>query len=378
MGTCKYCGRTSPVISDILQICRNCILNGDWTVIKPHLINIHTQVRKIADLPGMPPKSSIENKKINCNLCVNECSLGQQDVSYCGLRNILKDKTRELPLPTKNKGYIHGYLDANPTNCCNAWFCPAGSSYGYPEYSNQKGPELGTYSYAAFLYGCSFDCLFCQNASHKSFSKHNLHNVENIADYIYKNDKITCICYFGGTPEPQLPFTINLAELILNKIKNNIHERKFRVCWEWNGSGNRNLIERCMKIVIKTGGNIKFDLKSYNERLNYAFCGVSNKRTYNNFAFLAKNYFGTRKGLYEMSACTLLVPEYVNKEEVELIAKFISEIDDKIPYSLLIFHPDYQMRDLPITPKQQALDCLKTAKKYLKNVHLGNKFLLRF
>jgi pyruvate formate lyase activating enzyme len=378
MGTCRFCGRSSPVISEILQICRDCILNGDWTAIKPHLINIHTQVRNIADLPGTPPKSPIENTKINCNLCINECSLGEQDLSYCGLRNISKDYTGELPMPTKAKGYIHGYLDRNPTNCCNAWFCPAGSSYGYPEYSNQKGPELGTYSYAAFLYGCSFNCLFCQNASHKSFSKRNIYSAKDLAESISKNNKITCICYFGGTPEPQLPFTINLTELILNKIKNDIPKRNFRVCWEWNGSGNRNLIEKCMKIAINTGGNIKFDLKSYNERLNYALCGVTNKRTLENFRFLAKNYFGTRKGLYEMSACTLLVPEYTNKEEVELIAKFISEIDNEIPYSLLVFHPDYQMRDLPITPKQQALDCLKIAKKYLTNVHLGNKFLLRF
>lgn len=38
----------------------------------------------------------------------------------------------------------------------------------------------------------------------------------------------------------------------------------------------------------------------------------------------------------------------------------------------------YQMRDLGITPKEQALKCLKVAKKYLDNVNLGNKFLLQF
>ena len=79
-----------------------------------------------------------------------------------------------------------------------------------------------------------------------------------------------------------------------------------------------------------------------------------------------------------MSACTLLVPGYVNHEEVEQIAKFVGNINIKIPYSLLVFHGDYQMRDLPITPRKQAEKCLEVAKNYLENVNLGNKFLLGF
>ncbi|GAH31845.1 unnamed protein product, partial [marine sediment metagenome] len=171
----------------------------------------------------------------------------------------------------------------------------------------------------------------------------------------------------------------NLAEIILEKIKNDGERRIFRICWEWNGSGNRNLVEKCMEIAIKTGGNIKFDLKSFSEKLNLAMCGVSNKRTYENFKFLAENYFGTRgKEMPEISACTLMVPGYINHEEVEQIAKFVSELNSEIPYSLLVFHGDYQMKDLPITPRKQAEKCLEVAKIYLKNVNLGNKFLLGF
>jgi pyruvate formate lyase activating enzyme len=133
-----------------------------------------------------------------------------------------------------------------------------------------------------------------------------------------------------------------------------------------------------MKIVLKTGGNIKFDLKSYNEKMNFALCGVSNKKTLENFRFLAENYFGRRgEDMPEISACTLLVPGYINHEEVEQIAKFIGSINDKIPYSLLVFHGDYQMRDLPITPKDQAYKCLEVAQNYLKKVNIGNKFLLQ-
>jgi len=376
MGTCKFCGKTERVISEVLQVCRNCILEGDWSQVKPHILNVHKQVRQLVELPEKPPRAEKPNIKLKCNLCVNECSLSELDVSYCGLRNIQLRNSGQLPYPTKSRGYIHGYIDPNPTNCCNSWFCPAGTSSGYPEYSDYDGPEFGTYSYAAFLYGCTFDCLFCQNASHKIFTKKHLFDVETLTKQIIENQKITCLCYFGGTPEAQLPFSINLAENILQKIEE--EKRIMRFCWEWNGSGNREWVEKCMQIAIKTGGNIKFDLKSYNEKLNLALCGVSNKRTLENFKFLAENYFGTRNNLPEMSACTLMVPGYTNSEEVEQIAKFVSSINREIPYSLLIFHGDYQMRDLGITPRNQAERCLRVAKKYLENVHLGNKFLLGF
>jgi pyruvate formate lyase activating enzyme len=379
MGTCKFCGSKDKYISDVLQICRDCVINHNWHLVKSHIHSVHKKVRQLEELPEAPPDATDSNIKLKCNFCVNECILSENDVSYCGLRNIQKNKEGILPYPSKNNAYIHGYIDSNPTNCCNSWFCPAGSSNGYPQYSVKEGPEYGTYSYAAFFYGCSFNCLFCQNWSHKHFSKRNLFDVETLANQIVKNRKITCLCYFGGTPEPQMPFSINLAETILEKIKDAGQNRIFRVCWEWNGSGRRDLVEKCMQIATKTGGNIKFDLKSFHEKLNLALCGVSNSNTLENFKFLAENYFGKRgKEMPEISACTLMVPGYVNHEEVELIAKFISDINLEIPYSLLVFHGDYQMNDLAITPKKQAEKCLKVAKSYLKNVNLGNKFLLGF
>jgi len=379
MGTCIFCNKTDKLISEVLQVCRKCVLKGDWNEVKPHILNVHKQVRQLVELPAKPPKAERPNIKLKCNFCINECSLSENDVSYCGLRNIPLRTSGQLPYPSKSKGYIHGYIDPNPTNCCNSWFCPAGTSSGYPEYSAYEGPEYGTYSYAAFLYGCSFSCLFCQNSSHKLFSKRHLFDVETLANQIVKNENITCLCYFGGTPEPQLPFSINLAELILEKIENQDKKRKFRICFEWNGSGRRDLVEKCMKLAIRTGGNIKFDLKNFNEKLNLAMCGVSNRRTLENFKYLAENFFGVRgQDMPELSGCTLMVPGYTNHEEVEQIAKFVSTINREIPYSLLVFHGDYQMRDLGITPRKQAEKCLSRAKKYLENVHLGNKFLLGF
>ncbi len=376
MGICKFCGKNNGLISQTLQVCRNCVLTKDWSVVRTHLMAVHETVRKREELPITPPKSEKGEVKLNCNLCLNECALSINDVSYCGLRNVQKHVTGVLPYPSKKVGYLHAYLDPNPTNCCNSWFCCAGTSMGYPIFSNFEGPERGTYNCAVFFYGCTFDCLFCQNASHKHFSKRNLIDLDSLSQSILNNKKVTCVCFFGGTPESQLPFSIELARTVLEKIVKTGHKRVLRFCWEWNGSGNRELVEECADIAVKTGGNIKFDLKSFNEKLNIALCGVSNKRTLDNFEFLAKKYFGLRKGVPELSACTLLVPGYLTVDEIELIAKFVGTINKRIPYTLLIFHPDYQMKDLPFTTKEHALQCVKVAESYCENVNLGNKFLL--
>lgn len=378
MGTCKFCGKKDDFISSVLQVCRKCILNENWEKIKDHVNNVHKNVRELVNLPGIPARRQSPKIAFSCNFCINECKLDPGDTSYCGLRTLDTQGKPLLPFPTRKHAYMHGYLDPNPTNCCNAWFCPAGTNKGYPDYSTIDGPEYGTYSYAAFFYGCSMNCLFCQNASHKIISQDKLFSAEDIAVQIVANEKTTCLCYFGGTPEPQLSFSINLANKILDKINKSNPSRIFRICWEWNGTGNPALVEECMKIASKTGGNIKFDLKSFHEKLNIALCGVTNGRTLQNFKLLAENYFGKRKNVPEMAGCTLLVPGYINQEEVEKIARFIASINDEIPYSLLVFHPDYQMKDLPITPRKQAEGCLSVAKKYLKNVNLGNQFLLQF
>ena len=49
-----------------------------------------------------------------------------------------------------------------------------------------------------------------------------------------------------------------------------------------------------------------------------------------------------------------------------------------IPYSLLIFHPDFTMNDLPITPIESVIRAYKISKEYLTRVHVGNIHLIGF
>jgi len=296
--------------------------------------------------------------------------MGLDEVGYCGLRTNINGKIQG---PTKTRAKLHAYYDNNPTNCCASWFCSAATGIGYPEYTSFQDCEKNTLNYSVFFYGCNFNCLFCQNSSHKS----ELHLVDytEISTTLKKglNKDVTCICYFGGSPEPHFPFAINLSEQLLNQ-----NNRIYRICWEWNGAGNEEMVQKAAQLSLKSGGTVKFDLKAYSPLIANALLGISPytlKRVYKNFKNVAK-IAEKRPNSPLINGCTLLVPYYIDKIEVEKIAKFIAEINPEIPYSMLVFHPSLFLKDLPITPRDQVKNCYEVAKKYLKNVHIGNLNLI--
>jgi pyruvate formate lyase activating enzyme len=186
--------------------------------------------------------------------------------------------------------------------------------------------------------------------------------------------RVSCICYFGGDPSPQMPHSLETSRIALEKAEE--EKRILRVCWETNGYMNTKMAEKAAELALKSGGNIKFDLKAWSEPLAIALCGVSNKPTLENFRLIGKKYYEKRPELPVLTASTLLVPGYVDAEEVEKIAKFISQISPEIPYTLLAFYPCYVMNDLPTTSQKQAKECLEAAQKHLKKVRLGNIHLL--
>jgi len=149
-----------------------------------------------------------------------------------------------------------------------------------------------------------------------------------------------------------------------------------RICWETNGSMHPALLRQAAELALVSGGCIKFDLKAYNKTLHLALCGVSNKRTPENFRLLAQ-YAERRPSPPLLVASTLLVPGYVDRQEVSAIAAFIASLNPDIPYALLGFHPQFLMLDLPPTSRRHALECLEAARgEGLHNVRVGNLHLL--
>lgn len=365
METCQVCGKTSRHISSAFRVCGSCIKNRPEDAL-PHAMRAHAMARAVFNLPPAPPR--VEGG-IKCSLCANECIIATGDKGYCGLRinreNMLVDMARE-------EGIVKCYYDPLPTNCVAAWCCPGCTGAGYPTYSlSSGGPEYGYKNLAVFYGSCTYDCLFCQNWHYRENTKSLSPRMSPAQVARYADERTSCICYFGGDPSSQAMHAIKTSRLALERARG----RVLRICFESNGNFSKWALRRVAEISLDTGGCIKFDLKAWDENLNIALCGVSNNATLRNFEILAA-YREKRVDPPFLVASTLLVPGYIDAEEVDKITEFIAGLSPDIPYSLLAFHPQYKMQDLPKTSWKEANKCLAAAKKHLANVRLGNVHLL--
>jgi pyruvate formate lyase activating enzyme len=294
-------------------------------------------------------------------------------MGFCGLVKNTDNRLKRFG-GTKEKGVLDWYYDDLPTNCVSWWFCPGCTGNGYPFYAHKSHAEYGYVNLAVFYGACSYDCLYCQNWRYRSMSvkQKPVLSAEELSEKV--NEQVSCVCFFGGDPSPQMMHSLETTRIAVEcaKAKNQI----LRVCWETNGYMNPSLAGRAAEYALETGGLIKFDLKAWSDVLNIALCGVSNKPTLKNFRFIGENFYKQRPNLPVLTASTLLIPGYVDVEEVERITYFISTIDPDIPYTLLAFHPCYVLDDLPTTSRDQAMRCKKIAETHLQHTRIGNKHLL--
>jgi len=366
MAHCINCKKESILISGSLNLCPACI-KAHFDKVLPRTEKIHGLSREKFDLPEKPPQSV---SGIPCDCCAHECKIGEGEKGYCGLRI---NKNGKLSAPSSRKGYFSWYYDPLPTNCVGDWVCPAGTGSGYPEFSNSRGPEYGHKNLAVFYHGCNYNCLFCQNWHYREqVTEANMvgESALGLANCV---DKTTsCICYFGGDPTPQLPHALKASQLAVEQNK----ERILRICWETNGAMNPKLLKKMLDLSLTSGGCVKFDLKSWNEQLHIALCGISNRRSLENFASAAQ-WTESRSVPPLLIASTLLIPGYIDESEVFRIAKFIALLNPEIPYSLLGFYPHFYMTDLPVTSRDHAEACRQAALDAgLKKVKIGNVHLL--
>jgi len=369
LGKCLVCGLATATVSEGLHACLNCI-RGEPEKALEITRQVHADTRAVYGLPSEPPRDA---DGVACGVCANNCVIGAGNAGFCGLVQNVDGRLVRFG-GTTEQGVLDWYYDMIPTNCVSWWFCPGCTGSGYPKYAYTPKAERGYSNLAVFYGACSYDCLFCQNWHYRKLSAKRKPAVSAEALAAKADKHVSCICYFGGDPSPQMLHSLEVSRIALAKAK--AENRIFRVCWETNGQMNPKLAEKAAEYALESGGNIKFDLKAWNEALNIALCGVSNKPALANFKLIGEKFYKKRRELPMLTASTLLVPGYVDAQEVENIACFISAIDPEIPYTLLAFYPCYIMNDLPTTSRKQAYECQKAAGKHLANVRIGNTHLL--
>ncbi len=359
---CSICGSDRLPVSRSIGVCRECILKTPEEALE-------IIFEKVNALRLSMGESKLTSKMgLTCFGCGNHCKISGGEKGICGLFENRGGRLVRLA-GTPGKGLLDFYYDSLPTNCVADFICPAGTGCGYPKYAYRNGPEYGYYNLAVFYRGCNFNCLFCQNWHHRPVTGGGKYlSAEQLAGQV--NDKVSCICFFGGDPTPQLPHSIAVSRIALEKAER--EGRILRVCWETNGGMNRAQLKTILSLALKSGGVVKFDLKFYSEPLNLALCGVSNKPAISSFLYAAK-FFKNRSKPPLIMVSTPLIPGYTSVEEVEQIAVLIASVNPDIPYRLLAFTPRFQSMDLPSTSKSHVLQCLEAVRRSgCKIVDVGN------
>ena len=364
MGRCVVCGTTSATIARELAVCLGCIRTQPAAALAPAM-DAHRRSRVASGLPPEPPQ---DPRGIPCKVCTHECRIPEHGVGYCGLR---RNEGGRLIGVSATRGKLSWYHDPLPTNCVGDWVCPGGTGAGHPQYAYCCGPEFGYTNLAVFFEACSFDCLFCQNWQFRQRSRApRTRGIEALVADV--DPRTACICYFGGDPAVQLPFSLTASKLARERAAGRI----LRICWETNGSMHARLLDQTMELALASGGCVKFDLKAWDDTLHRALTGVSNHRTLDNFARAAER-IPRRREPPLLIASTLLVTGYVDEVEVCSLARFLAAIDPEVPYSLLAFAPHFCLDDLPPTPGRWAARCIAAAQDAgLRRVRLGNVHLL--
>lgn len=339
-GRCELCGEKSFLIARVLGLCRRCIIER-FSEALPRITMVHAKIRRSFGLPY-----PVLEQFSACTVCVHRC--GGEGVSFCGL---LEDGKRWAG--TGSKGLLEWYYDDLPTNCVATPFCPERGHFGYQ-------------NLAVFYAGCSFHCLFCQNWHFHTLltERKPLVSVQELLKAVHP--RVACVCFFGGDPGPQVAHALAFARKVWKRL---------RICWETNGAVHPGILQVMYRLSCESGGMLKVDIKAFDERVHLALTGVTNKRTLENFQWLAEE--SKKYDRPTVVASTLLVPGYVTEDEVASIAAFIARINPNIPYVLLGFAPNFFFDNLPTTSIEHAEKALRRCKEVgLKNVSVGNRFLL--
>ncbi|KPU63026.1 radical SAM protein [Thermococcus sp. EP1] len=366
MAKCELCGYESEEISEAIGVCVNCLRKNPQKALEK-VMKSHFRWRKLINLPSLPP----QNGEISCKICVNECQILEGNPGYCGI--IWNRKGKLVPITGSfDYGYLHWYLDPHPTNCVAQPVCP-------------EAKHRGFCNLAVFFAGCNLDCLFCQNIEHKYMIKNG--NIDPLAGIIISSEElanvamkreVSCVCYFGGDPTPHAPYAIKTSREILKRAKN-IESTK-RICWETNGLENPNIMKEMAKLSIESGGIIKIDWKAYTPQVYEALTGINGEKALQRIKENIKliSSMKTRNEPPLLVVSTLVVPHYIDGEEVRKIATYLAKLDPEIPYVLLGFAPQHLMHDVLPTSKKQMEEVYHAAKEEgIKEVYIENYWLLR-
>jgi len=166
------------------------------------------------------------------------------------------------------------------------------------------------------------------------------------------------VAFTGGDIACQAEFYAEATK----KIK--LRCRNLWVLLETNGYG---LTPKNLDLFQKAGlDSYWLDIKAFDEEKYKKLCGTSNKKVLNSPKEILKRSF-------ILEILTVYIPNLIEVDQFEKIAKLIVELDENIPFHILAFFPQYKLKSYRSPFLDEILETYKVVKAIgIKQIQLGN------
>jgi pyruvate formate lyase activating enzyme len=275
----------------------------------------------------------LDNEKVKCILCPNECIIGHGNTGKClGRKNINGiliaenyGKVTSMSIDPIEKKPLHFY------------------------YPGSKILSVGTY-------GCNLECPYCQN-----------HRIsQDIADSLYISplQMTERAIVESGTGNIGVAYTYNEPliwyEYIIDTARI-IKDVGLKNVLVTNGYINPEPLDEIIPLIDA----VNIDLKAFSSSFYKNLCGGS--------LDIVKENIKKVSGRCHLELTTLIIPgENDNISELEDMLAWIKNISPEIPLHFTRYFPNYKYRKSPPASIEFMHKLKKTGEKYLKKIVLGN------
>jgi len=278
----------------------------------------------------------LTNKKIKCKLCPRECNVGDKERGYCGVR--------------ENRGGV--YYSLVHSRVCAAHIDPI-----------EKKPLFhylpGTVAFSIATAGCNVNCKFCQNWD---ISQSRPEQIP--AEYV-PPQRIAAIARQNNCPTIAYTYSepVVFSEFLMDTADAG-HEAGVRSIVVSNGY----IQQDALKQAYSKMDAVKIDLKSFTESYYAKVVTGQLKPVLDTLVTLRK--------MGKWIEIVYLVVPTLNDSDAEFrgLAQWVnSNLGPDVPLHFTQFHPEYLLKNLPITP----VPTLERAKEIadaegLHYVYIGN------
>jgi len=255
----------------------------------------------------------LQNKKIKCKLCPRECTVGDRERGYCGVR--------------ENRGGT--YFTLVHSRVCAAHIDPI-----------EKKPLFhylpGTLAFSLATAGCNVNCKFCQN-----WDISQVRPEQVPADYappklvaeLAKQHDCPTIAYTYSEP-------VIFSEYLMDTADAG-HEAGVRSAVVSNGY----MQEEALKTAYGKMDAVKIDLKAFSESYYKDVVVGELKPVLDSLVTLRK--------MNKWTEIVYLVVPTLNDGDAEFrgLARWIkTNLGVDVPLHFTQFHPEYLLKNLPVTP----------------------------